>query len=104
MRNTNYLTASQSFNAMVIALENAKNISHAPGLQKATITINGLTPHIVVKAANELKVRCFGARADKNFVHTEFEPFEDKNVKIIFISRPVNSITMRGLNYASEIN
>lgn len=101
MRNSNYLTAQESFNAMVEALDAAKFAGNTTGLSGATITIKGLTPHIVVKAANELKVRCFGARVDKNFVHTEFEPFEDKKVKLIFISRPVNSITMRGLNYVS---
>ena len=89
------MNTTESRKAICDALDAADKLGNIPGLNLATIVVNSLNPQIVISASHALKVKLFRATINKQNVHLEYEPFEDKDIKIVLIGERIsyNSLT-----------
>lgn len=99
------MNRNQSIDAVVGALDAAERAVAIPGFNKANITATGLDPRVIVEASHTFKTRLFGANAHKPYLHVELEPYEGMpNLRIYLASRPLDSLTIRAIEYTKTLS
>lgn len=98
------LNKSESFEAVIKALQVAKQLSENKAVTNTKITLVGLDPQVVRQASHDFKTKLFAANVNNRSIHCSYEPYEESSVSILLISSPLDNLTIGAIEYTNSLS